>query len=54
MEANSIIRDQAAPKGAVWSGSILFAFCATKVHKGDKRADNICHEWWEKVYNLLK
>ena len=33
MEANTMNPDQTAPKGAVWSGSILFAIKIIKVHK---------------------
>ena len=33
MEANNMNHDQAAPKGAVWSGSILFAIVATLEYK---------------------
>ena len=33
MDANYMNPDQTAPKGAVWFGSILFAFVAIKVHK---------------------
>ena len=33
LEANSMNPDQTAPKGAVWSGSILFANMATKGQK---------------------
>ena len=32
IEANTMNPDQTAPKGAVWSGSLLFAILATKVH----------------------
>ena len=34
--------DQTAPKGAVWSVSILFDMYASK----DEKADNNCREWW--------
>ena len=33
MEANTMNYDQTAPKGAVWSGFILFAIYATKLNK---------------------
>ena len=32
--------DQSAPKGAVWSGSILFAISATYEYKQTKREDD--------------
>ena len=33
IEANTMNPDQTAPMGAVWSGSIVFAKSATKVHQ---------------------
>ena len=40
IEANIIDTDQTAPKGAVWSGSILFATLATLELKQKRRAND--------------
>ena len=40
IQANSVDPDQTAPKGAVWSGSTLFAEMTYKVTAEDKADDN--------------
>ena len=40
--------DQTAPRGAVWSGSTLFAKVTFKSHADDKADDNYC-DWQFKV-----
>ena len=45
--ANTMNPDQAAPKGAVWYGS-MFELGATKVHKRMRKQTLFGHEWWEK------
>ena len=42
IQANSVDPDQTAPRGAVWSGSTLFAEMTFKVE--DKADDNSC-DW---------
>ena len=42
--------DQTAPKGAVSSGSILFARYLFQSIQADKRADDNCHEWPRKGF----
>ena len=42
--ANSVDPDQTAPKGAVWSGSTLFAEMTFKSQAEDKADDNCC-DW---------
>ena len=44
IQANSVDPDQTAPKGAVWSGSTLFAEMTFKTQAGDKADDN-CYDW---------
>ena len=44
IQANSVDQDQTAPKGAVWSGSILFAKWLLKSQADDKADDNSC-DW---------
>ena len=44
IQANSVDPDQTAPKGAVWSGSTLFAKWLLKPQADDKADDNIC-DW---------
>ena len=41
IQANSVDPDQTAPRGAVWSGSTLFAKMTFKITTDDK-ADNCC------------
>ena len=45
LEANTMNPDKAAPKGAVWSGFILFAIYASKVSLADQLADDNRDEW---------
>ena len=47
MWAKNMNSDQTAPKGAVWSGYILFVKLDTK----DGKIDNISCEWQEKGKN---
>ena len=42
--ANSVDQDQTAPRGAVWSGSTLFAKMTFKITTDDKADDNCC-DW---------
>ena len=42
--ANSVDPDQNAPRGAVWSGSTLFAKMLLKSQADDKADDNNC-DW---------
>ena len=42
IQANSVDPDQTAPKGAVWSGSTLFAEMLLKSQADDKADDNCC------------
>ena len=42
IQANSVDPDQTATKGAVWSGSTLFAEMTFKVTGKDKADDNSC------------
>ena len=44
IQANSVDPDQTAPKGAVWSGSTLFAKMTLKSQADDKADDNSC-DW---------
>ena len=44
IQANSVDPDQTAPKGAVWSGSTLFAEMTLKSQADDKADDNCC-DW---------
>ena len=44
IQANSVDPDQTAPRGAVWSGSTLFAKITLK-SQADDIADNICCDW---------
>ena len=52
MDANTMNPDQTAPKGAVWSGVILFAISANKLIStlAYERADDKNQEW--QVYTL--
>ena len=43
IEANTMNLDQTAPKGVVSSGFI--GYLSTSANK---KADGICHDWWEK------
>ena len=51
MEANTMSPDQTALKGAVWSGSIVFAIEAFNVYK--QLSGKKCCEWSEKGWKLL-
>ena len=44
IQANSVDPDQTAPRGAVWSGSTLFAEMTFKSQADDKVDDNCC-DW---------
>ena len=44
IQAYSVDLDQTAPRGAVWSGSTLFAKITFKSQADDK-ADNNCCDW---------
>ena len=44
IQANSVDSDQTAPRGAVWSGSTLFAKRLLKSQADDKADDNCC-DW---------
>ena len=44
IHANSVDPDQTAPRGAVWSGSTLFAEMTFKVTVENKADDNSC-DW---------
>ena len=44
IQANSVDPDQTAPRGAVWSGSTLFAKWILKSQADDKGDDNCC-DW---------
>ena len=44
IQANSVDPDQTAPRGAVWSGSKLFAEMTFKMTSDDKADDNSC-DW---------
>ena len=44
IQANSVDPYQTAPKGAVWSGSTLFAVMTLKSQADDKADDNCC-DW---------
>ena len=44
IQANSVDPDQTAPKGAVWSGSTLFAKWLLKSQADDKADGNTC-DW---------
>ena len=44
IQANSVDPDQTAPRGAVWSGSTLFAKNDLKSQADDKADDSCCDE----------
>ena len=44
IQTNSVDPDQTAPRGAVWSGSTLFAKMTLKSETDDKVDDNSC-DW---------
>ena len=44
IQANSVDPDQTAPRGAVWSGSTLFAKMTLKSQADDIADDNCC-DW---------
>ena len=44
-EGNSVDPDQAAPNGAVWSGSTLFEKEVSKTFRQTTKADDVCCDW---------
>ena len=50
IQANSVDPDQTAPRGAVWSGSILFANMTFEITSRWQKADSNCCDWQFKGY----
>ena len=45
IEASSVVPEQTAPIGAVWSGSTLFAIEASETFQQTRKADDFCCNW---------